>query len=978
MVQPKRQKLIPLFILSLFFLMLPFQSLTAKTAKAASSPDAIRVGIFELNGFFEKGEEGQPQGYGRDYLDKLAEKTGWTYEYIWTENWDQSMEYLREGKVDLIAPAGKTQARMDEFAFSSYNIGTECGALLTLSTNDSLVYEDFQAFNNITIGCVKSLIFKPAFGRYASLHGFTPHFIDYKDTKALMAALNAGEVDAALVNLFAKTDTTKVLAKFGAEPFYFMLSQEDSALLEELDQGLQRIKLEDTYLDVELTHQYWPAFHETPFTKSELEYIESSPVLKVGCRSDSMPVSYVNKETGTVEGMTRDILDQISQTSGFTFEYIALPKGTITYDYLRENQISLIANVEYNQENANAAGVKLTMPYLNSKKVFVCNKTEDFDTQAPLKLAVSTGSQTLSNAIHAVYPNFQVMIYPSMEDCFKAVRSGEAHILLQNQYVVTPYLAKPVYSHMVTIPTEGLEDNLCLSPVLYQKEGEADSFLTDDRLISILNKSIQKISEHEISKIIIKETAANQYRQTLGDFLYQYRYFLILITIILAVLAGILLYTVSVKRKSMMLVTKNEAKLRHITNNINGGVVVLTATDQLIITYANEGFLDLLQCSKEEYSQIKNQEYITYVHPDNVEELKSLMSMDIRERSQMSIKLRIMRKDGTYIPALFNGTITENQKGERKIYCVIMDFSQQEQLLETISLEQKKYSALIEYSGDIIFELDYKNTSLMVSPVFQKKFGWKLTPNSHINQFHDIPNQLKLWDEDWEQFEESMAQVWEEKESTDCTVRIRKKSGDFLWCRIFLYPMSDTAGNLVCILGKILDVNEEFMEKQALKQKSRTDELTGLLNKNAFFEEAQDYLTTGTNKNTALVFIDVDNFKQVNDTLGHMAGDKAIQDTARKLQIIFSSYDILSRFGGDEFCILLKEIPVEALSEKLSWAVEKLRVTYSDGGNGVKCTASIGAVHTHGQAKNLETLLEHADQALYRAKENGKDQYMIY
>lgn len=975
MQQTKTKSLLLVLIFLLTFFLTGV--LYSNPVQAASQPCVIRVGIFELNGFFMKGTDGEPYGYGPDYLKKLSEKTGWSYEYVWTSSWDDCVQALRDGKVDLIAPAGKTESRMAEFGFSSFSIGTECGAMLALSTNDELIYEDFYSFNRLKVGCVDSLIFRSSFFEYSAINHFTPEMVSYKDTKSLLAALNAGEIDAALANLFSKTVTTKVLAKFGAEPFYFMAAKDNHALLRELDDGLQRIKIEDVSFETDLTQQYWPSFHQTPFTKAELEYIAEAPTFLVGCRSDIRPVSYVDEESGEVFGITRDLLDEISRISGLQFQYHAIPTGNITYDYFRDNQIQLIANIEYNQENINAAGLQLTNPYLHSKKVFVCNKEDTFDPDAPMTLAVVTGSQTLITAINKVYPNFHIINYESAETCFQAVRRHEADALLQNQYVVSSYLSKPIFSKMVTIPVEGLDDNLCITPVINQSKDSLDPILSDSRLISIINKSIQKISEQDANKIIIQQTTANLYRYTISDFIYQYRYFLVLTILILFVLACILSRMISIKRQSMKLIARNESKLRHITNNINGGVVVLSGTDKLVITYANEGFLELLQCPKEQYGSIKNQEYITYIHMDHTSALEELINRDINENNQVSIKLKIMRRDGIYIPVLFNGTITINEKNEREIYCVIMDISEQENLLNAISLEQRKYSILMENSGDIIFELNYQENTLMLSHLFERQFGWELPENPHYNNNYDILHTLRLLDEDWDEFNNSIQQSYEAKLPTECTMRIRTKENGIRWCHISFYPMLDNEGKVYYLLGKIMDIHEEVLERKALEQKSRTDELTGLLNKNAFFNEASEYLKNAKG-NTALVFLDVDNFKQVNDTLGHITGDQAIKDTAKKLQIIFSNYDILARFGGDEFCALLKEIPESTLVDKLSWAVEKFRVTYEQEEEIVPISASIGAANTHGQQIDLETLLERADKALYRAKENGKNQFVVY
>lgn len=966
-------------ILFLFLISLILGAVRQQPVLAGELMPPVRVGVFPMNHFFEQAEDGTLTGYGIDYLNRLADYTGWTYEYIMAESWDECIELLRENQVDLIAPAEKDAERLREFAFSSFSIGMECGGLLALSTNEKLIYEDFEAFQNLKIGCVDTLIFKNSLEQYAKINHFSPDFVSYKNTSALLAALNAGEIDVILANLFVKTDTMKVLAKFGAAPFYFMLNKENYSLQTQLNSALQQLKTEDISFETLLMEQYYPAFYHIPYTKAELEYIASAPVLTVACRSNIQPLSYLNKTTGEVEGITRDILDAVSRYSGLTFEYVMLPEGSITYDYLREHKISLISSVEYNQENMDASGLHLTNPYLDSKKVFVCNKDAYFDSGDTLRLAVATGSQTLAQVIHDTYPNFQIDIYQTVQECFEAVRSGNADILLQNQYVVTNYLAKPIYSEMITVPVEGLEDKMSLSPVVYQEKGILDSFLSDDRLISILNKAIRQLDQQEITKIIIKQTTENPYQYTIKDFFYQYRYSILALAFILFILAIISTYAILVKKKSYQAIQRNESKLRHITNNINGGVVVLTGKDELRINYANEGFLDLLHIEKENYEdQIRNQNYITYLHPDDVRILQCIYTMDLQQKNKISVKLRIMRKDGKYIPVLFNGTLTENAKGERKIYCVIMNISEQERLMEKISLEQEKYRILVENSGEIIFQIDCRENNILLSPLYEEKFGWKLWKNPYPGEASALPILLKVHDDDQETVEHLIHQAGGNQETSETTARLMKPDGSYLWCRIALYPMADKEGHSAYMIGKILDVDNDIRAREELEQRSKTDALTGLLNKNAFFQEASEYLASARGKNTTLVFIDIDNFKQVNDKLGHIMGDQAIKETAKKLRIIFSNYDILSRFGGDEFCILLKELPEETLKDKLAWAVEKLRTVYSLDGEDVHCSASIGAACTYGRKIELKQLLEQADSALYQAKDQGKDQFILY
>ena len=121
----------------------------------------------------------------------------------------------------------------------------------------------------------------------------------------------------------------------------------------------------------------------------------------------------------------------------------------------------------------------------------------------------------------------------------------------------------------------------------------------------------------------------------------------------------------------------------------------------------------------------------------------------------------------------------------------------------------------------------------------------------------------------------------------------------------------------------------------------------------------------------------MDHFKELNDNRGHSVGDIAIKDTANKLQVIFANYDLVARFGGDEFCVFVKNIPMETLVDKLNFALDKLKATYENEACIVKLTASIGAAYCFVDKIDYETLLECADTAVYEAKKLGRNQFVI-
>ena len=261
---------------------------------------------------------------------------------------------------------------------------------------------------------------------------------------------------------------------------------------------------------------------ESELNSEERNYIENHKTLKIGYVQDRIPVSFTD-ENGELAGISRYIFDRVSELCGIDFEYVPLPAGEVTYDYLIESGLDLVSSVEYNKENINARGILISNPYLTSRKVVVAREGLEFRYDANLSVAVLTGSQTIRKVLGEAYPNFELIDYPSITACIDAVNSGETDLMIQNQYVVEYLISKPIYDKLNVIPVLGMEDQLCFSAVVAFGDYEGSSEEDGRTLIGILNKAISQISEDEIGTYTIEAIMDNQYRYNLSDFLYRYR-----------------------------------------------------------------------------------------------------------------------------------------------------------------------------------------------------------------------------------------------------------------------------------------------------------------------------------------------------------------------------------------------------------------------------------------------------------------------
>jgi diguanylate cyclase (GGDEF)-like protein len=211
------------------------------------------------------------------------------------------------------------------------------------------------------------------------------------------------------------------------------------------------------------------------------------------------------------------------------------------------------------------------------------------------------------------------------------------------------------------------------------------------------------------------------------------------------------------------------------------------------------------------------------------------------------------------------------------------------------------------------------------------------------------------------------------------TFRVIGADGALRSIQVWAAATADAAG--LVVHGAVVDVTRQERDRVLLERLSATDPVTGLGNRLAFDRRMKEVLAAPGDPDVSLLLLDLDRFKLVNDSLGHQVGDRLLGEVARRLRSVVPEGSITARMGGDEFVVVppagFEWLHVRRLAQGV---VDALRTPYvlPDSGEILVCPASVGVTSTAGRDVTADELLSEADLALYRAKDAGRDRYVVY
>ena len=421
----------------------------------------------------------------------------------------------------------------------------------------------------------------------------------------------------------------------------------------------------------------------------------------------------------------------------------------------------------------------------------------------------------------------------------------------------------------------------------------------------------------------------------------------------------------------------SEARYRGLFENVVDGVYIASRDGEIIT--ANPALVEMLGFDSVEDLKETGSTAVLYVNPIDRERVFARLEA---EGVVKNFEYRLRRKDGTEIVVLENSRAICDDDGKIVAHeGTITDITERKRAETRVFEEKERAQVTLQSIGDGVITTDADGNVDYINPVAQDLTGWDTrsargTPVTDIMMIVNEHTRATVENPVVRCLKEGRVITLAEN-----SVLITKK-GEEVPIQDSVAPIRDRIGNIIGSVMVFHDVSKESRLFRQLSYQASHDTLTGLVNRREFenrLAEALEKTQDNSEETHALLYVDLDQFKVVNDTFGHTAGDTLLRQLTEQIQANIRSTDLLSRLGGDEFGILLERCDEQRaieVAEGIRGSIEGYRFVWKDSFTSVRC--SIGVVLVNSEDADVASVMSSADVACYSAKDMGRNQVHLY
>lgn len=412
-----------------------------------------------------------------------------------------------------------------------------------------------------------------------------------------------------------------------------------------------------------------------------------------------------------------------------------------------------------------------------------------------------------------------------------------------------------------------------------------------------------------------------------------------------------------------------------IDNVITGICFFEYENEKMTPFYVNEGMFRMLGYSRAQGMKLLNKIEMSII-PDDLPIYKQGIEDVLKDDGAVDVEFRTVTGSGGLRWLQVRGNLYSREGSKYIIVAVVEDITDRKNVEEELQQQAERLHILSEAEGGKIIDYNAK-TDVMV---IKSSREYDHTGEQLISKYLEHFDESMVFEEDIAYYKSIFRGLLTSPKNETIEYRTKRFESDYTWYQVNLTSLLGPEGYVTRIVGRMVNIHEKKLKELDLLLRAEKDALTGLYNKGATMQLIQNALEDSKNDVlNALMIIDLDNFKEVNDLMGHAQGDQVLVDTATALNEIFKGGDIVGRIGGDEFVVFMKNLNAISNADILAGKVVRnvnYSFDYEDRQINVTCSVGVAIFPYHGT--DYEELFNKADKAVYTAKANGKCGYRIY
>lgn len=427
-----------------------------------------------------------------------------------------------------------------------------------------------------------------------------------------------------------------------------------------------------------------------------------------------------------------------------------------------------------------------------------------------------------------------------------------------------------------------------------------------------------------------------------------------------------IIHDITERRAAEQALQQSEYKYRSLVDSTPAGFWLVDAAQRTV--QVNPALCRLLGYSA---GEMQGRHLLAFVDADNAAVFRNQIDK-IPAHTHRHYEVSLRHKDGYNIPVQFHATTQHDASGQvTGSFAFIFDLTAMKRLSATL----EKLSSAVEHTSSSVIITDAHGSIEYVNPHFVRLTGYTLADvQGQTPGFLEAGDgQAAIYNTLWDTIR--AGRNWSGE------LHNRKKNGELYWTLLTISPIQNAAGVITHYVGVGEDVTALKEAHARAERLALFDSLTDLANRRLFLDRlGQAVRDSGrTGRSMALLYLDLDRFKDVNDTLGHDVGDQLLIAVAQRLRRCVRERDTVARLGGDEFSILLPDVDGTAGVRRVAQAIlTALALPYDLPGLHGPITSSIGISLAPNDSTVVEELLRNADMAMYSAKAAGKNTYRFF